>query len=375
MKIAVNTRLLIENKLTGIGCFALESIQRIAKSHPEHTFYFIFDRTYSEKFITSSNIIPIILAPKVRHHPVFLYYWFEFSLPKLLKKIKPDLFLSPDGFLSLKTKIPALIVIHDINFEHYPRYLPKFISWYYRYFTPKFVRHAKRIATVSEYSKKDIQKQYGISANKIDVVYNGSNNLYKPVSEEIKNAVKEKYANSNDFFLFVGALHPRKNISNQLLAFDIFRNANPNLKHKFLIAGDKWYWTKEMEIVFKNLKHKNDVVFTKHLPTEKLSLLVASATALMYVSIFEGFGIPIIEAFETETPVITSNTTSMPEVAGDAALIVNPFSPDDIADSMREIAVNTNLKNELIERGCQRKKLFSWDKTADLLWKSIEKCF
>lgn len=152
MKIAVNTRLLVKNKLEGIGWFSYETLKRITTQHPEHEFYFIFDRKHSDDFIFSDNVTPIELFPQARH-PFLYYLWFEFSMPRLLKKLKPDLFLSPDGYLSLKSKIKSLVVFHDLNFEHYPEDIPWLERKNYKYFFPRYAKKADRIATVSEYSK------------------------------------------------------------------------------------------------------------------------------------------------------------------------------------------------------------------------------
>ncbi len=222
MKIAVNTRLLLKNKLEGIGWFTYESLKRIVEWYPEHEFYFIFDRKYSEEFIFAENVHPIVIGPPARH-PILIYWWYEFSLPGVLKRIDPDIFISPDAFLSLRSKVKDLIVIHDINFEHFPEHMPFKYRYYYKYFTPKFVKKAKRVATVSNYSKKDITNQYHIDADKVDVLYNGTNSLFVPISEEEKRNVRDKYSNGCKYFVFVGAFNPRKNLQNIFTAFDKFK--------------------------------------------------------------------------------------------------------------------------------------------------------
>ena len=133
------------------------------------------------------------------------------------------------------------------------------------------------------------------------------------------------------------------------------------------------YWSKDIKTAYENMTHKDDVIFTGRLDPEDLGSVLGSALAITYASIFEGFGIPIIEAFNAETPVITSNTSSMPEIAGDAALIVDPLSVQNIADAMKSVATDEKLRLKLIEKGRKRKNLFSWDKTADNVWMSIEK--
>jgi glycosyltransferase involved in cell wall biosynthesis len=264
--------------------------------------------------------------------------------------------------------------MHDLNFEHYPEDLPFLVRSHYRYYFPRYARKATRIATVSEYSKSDIVRQYAISPEKIDVVYDGAGEQYKPVSGEIQKLTRERYSGGCPYFLFVGALHPRKNLVNLFKAFDLFRKKN-QVNVKLLIVGVKKWWTAEIRETYESLSFRDEVIFTGRLPDNELSNIMGSALALTYVSYFEGFGIPIVEAFYCDTPVITSKVTSMPEVAGDAALIVNPFSVESIADAMTKMASDASFRNELIARARIRRSEFSWQKTADKLWESIKKTY
>jgi glycosyltransferase involved in cell wall biosynthesis len=371
MKIVVNTRLLLKNKLEGIGWFSYETLKRITLAHPEHHFIFLFDRDPDEEFFFSDNVTPIILSPQARH-PVLFYLWFEFSAGNLLNRLKPDVFISPDGYLSLRAKCRQLPVMHDLNFEHYPKDLSFLVRHYYKFFFPRFAKKATRIATVSEFSKLDIVKTYGISPDRIDVVYNGCNIAYVPVTPEIQSSTRKKYSMEKEYFLFVGALHPRKNISRLFKAFDIFKNRSGS-DMKLVIVGAKYYWTDEIKQTHLGMKHKEDVVFTGRVSSPELKNILAAALALAYVPYFEGFGIPILEAMNTDTPVITSNITSMPEVAGGAALLVDPFSEDSIAEGMVRIHSDPELRKSLVEKGRLRRLDFSWDKTAAALWDSILK--
>ncbi len=371
MKIAVNTRLLLKNKLEGIGWFTYESFKRIVQVHPEHEFHFIFDRQWNDEFIFSDNIIPHKISPPARH-PLLIYSWYEFALPKLLKTINPEILVSPDAFTSLRSKVKKLTVIHDINFEHYPDQMSAANFKLYKYYTPRIAKNSDRIATVSEFSKQDIINHYHISENKIDVVYNGSNSNFKPVSIEIKTKIKTAFTQGSDYFIFIGALNPRKNLARLFKAFDLFKSSHKS-SIKFVIVGEKMYWSKDIKTAYENMTYKDDVIFTGRLEPEDLGNVLGSALAITYASIFEGFGIPIIEAFNAETPVITSNTSSMPEIAGDAALIIDPLSVQNIADAMKSVATDEKLRLKLIEKGRKRKNLFSWDKTADNVWMSIEK--
>ncbi|MBM3437312.1 MAG: glycosyltransferase family 4 protein [Bacteroidetes bacterium] len=370
MKIAVNCRLLLKNKLEGIGWFTYETMRRITQQHKEHQFYFLFDQPYPDEFIFSENITPILFPPQARH-PFLYYLWFEYSVPHILKKINPDLFFSPDGYLSLSSLTKSMHVIHDLSFEHYPKDVPYFERKFYQHYFPKYAQKAARIATVSEYSKNDIIQLYGVSSDKIDVVFNGASDTFQPLSENRQKQVRDKYTGGNPYFIFVGALHPRKNLVNLFKAFDLFcKDRNRGIK--LMIVGEKMWWTKEIRNAYEQMSHRDEVVFSGRLAFSELTLAVGSAVALTYVSYFEGFGIPIMEAFYSGTPVITSNITSMPEVAGDAAVLTDPFSPESICDAMVRISEDESLRKSLIARGNERKKNFSWQKTTDLLWKSIE---
>ncbi|MBA3704349.1 MAG: glycosyltransferase family 4 protein [Bacteroidetes bacterium] len=371
MEIVVNTRLLLKNKLEGIGWFSYETLKRITNDHPEDHFIFLFDRDFDEDFIFSDNVTPLILSPQARH-PFLFYWWFELSVKSFLNKFNPDLFLSPDGYLSLDAKCKQLAVMHDLNFEHYPNDLPFLVRKYYKYFFPQFAHKATRIATVSEFSKNDIINTYNIDASKIDVVYNGCNELYSPINDELQKHTKHKFSNNCDYFLFIGALHPRKNISRLFEAFDKFKSMQPG-NVKLVIVGEKYYWTSDIKRTYIDMQHRTDVIFTGRLSPDELKNVIGSAIALTYIPYFEGFGIPIIEAMNCDVPVITSNITSMPEIAADAALLVDPFSIESVANAMVYIYKDEDMRKVLIEKGRKRKLNFSWDKTAAALWQSIER--
>jgi glycosyltransferase involved in cell wall biosynthesis len=371
LKIAVNTRLLIPNKLEGIGWFTFETLRRITHSHPNVSFYFIFDRKPDPSFIFESNVHPIVIGPQARH-PFLFVIWFEWSVARLLKRLKPDLFLSPDGYLSLSSNTRSLAVMHDLNFEHFPEDLPWLVRFYYRYFFPRFARKSNRIATVSKFSKEDITQQYKVEPSKIDVVYNGANEMFLPLKEEIIATTRKKYTRGSPYFLFVGSLHPRKNLARLFQAFDLFC-INNNSEIKLLVAGEKKWWTAPIKKAYEEMQYKNEVIFCGRLNSSDLHMVTGSALAITYVSYFEGFGIPIVEAFRCGVPVITSDITSMPEVAGDAALLCNPYDIASIAAAMERIASDCDLRKDLIKKGLERAETFTWDGAAERLWNSIMK--
>ncbi|MGZ3861605.1 MAG: glycosyltransferase family 4 protein [Bacteroidia bacterium] len=371
MKIVVNTRLLLPNRLDGIGWFSYQSLKRITQQHPEIHFIFLFDRPYSDEFVFSENITPMILSPKARH-PFLFYYWMQFSVKPLLNEVKPDLFLSPDGFLSLGAKCKQLPVIHDINFVHYPKDLPFWVRNYYNHFFPKFAKEAARIATVSEFSKKDIADTYHINGDKIDVVYNGISEHFSPVDEAVKKATKNKFTKGCDYFLFVGSISPRKNIIRLIKAFHLFKKESSS-DMKLVLAGAIFWGDDEIVSLMKQLGLENEIVFTGRVPNDELRNILGSAFAMTYLPYFEGFGIPLVEAMQCGTPILSANASCLPEIAGNAAIYANPFDENEIKNAMLTLFHDDSVRNNLIRAGTERKNNFSWDKTATLLWQSIEK--
>ena len=371
MIIAINTRLLLKDRLEGIGWFTYETLKRITGQHPEHTFLFLFDRPYDPGFIFSENIIPLVIAPRTRH-PLLWYAWFEWSLPRILKKHKASLYFSPDGYMPLGLKIPSLIAIHDINFHHRPDDLPPSSRFYYRKYFPLFALHADRIVTVSEYSRKDIADSYGISTDKIDVVYNGVNQVFRPISQAAISHVKNEYAGGQSYFIFVGSFHPRKNLSRLMKAFDLFRDQSQEA-YKLVLVGEKMFMTGDIDRTYTKLKHKGDIVFTGRLSPEKLRDVMGAASGLTFVPLFEGFGIPLLEAMYCEVPILTSNVTSLPEIAGKSAIYCNPLDIQDISNGMIKLAKEAGLKKTLVSEGRKRRESFSWDLTAEKVWKSLIK--
>jgi glycosyltransferase involved in cell wall biosynthesis len=371
MIIAVNTRLLIHDRLEGIGRFTAETLKIITREHPEHQFVFIFDRKFSDEFVFSQNVRPVIAYPPARH-PVLWYWFFEHALPRELNKCKADLFLSPDGWLSLKTGVKSLPVIHDLNFLHYPHFIPFTVRRYYAYFFPRFVSRASRIATVSEYTAHDISSTFGFPKDKIDVVYNGATG-FMPVNREQKAHVQLQYAGGNPYYVSVGLIHPRKNLTNLFRAYERFRRMlHGNVK--LLVVGARKWWTDDMQKAYDQCSYHNDIVFTGRVSDEELIKITASAIGLIYVSYFEGFGIPVLEAMNSDVPVICSSVSALPEVGGDAVLYTDPANPEAIAEAMLKLYKDESLRDELISKSRVQREKFSWEKSAHLLWQSIEKC-
>ncbi len=376
MKIAVNTRFLIKDKLEGIGIYTQEIFKRVAALLPQHEFYFLFDRTPSPEFIFSENIHPVVVAPQARH-PFLWYWWFEHSIPKALKALDADVFMSTDGYASLKTAVPQIITIHDLGFEHYPMHTPFLVRNYYRHYTPKFCRKAEKILAVSAFTKNDIIGQYHIDGDKIEVVYNGVENIgVSGTPSDIKHIKSQYHLKDTPYFMFIGAVHPRKNVLQLLKAFELLKSDLLS-NHQLVIVGRNAWMNLEVENYFQQMSCKQDVIWIEQIERGQLMNLLKDAFAFVFPSLFEGFGIPVIEAMQLGVPVITSNTSSMPEVAGDAAILADPNSAVAIKKAMQLIISDTSLRENLIEKGRKRAELFSWDisaqKVVDIIQEVLEK--
>jgi glycosyltransferase involved in cell wall biosynthesis len=371
MRIAVNTRFLLNDYLEGYGYFLYESFSRITKSHPEHEFIFIFDRPYDEKFVFAKNVTAIVTGPAARH-PLLWKLWYDVKVPAILKKYKADVFISCDGFCSLTTNVPQCLLVHDLSFLHYPSFIQKSYFLFYKHYTPKFLNMAKSIVTVSEFSKKDIISQYKIEADQIDVVPNGVKEIFHPLTDIEKEAVKNKLTNGKEYFVYAGAIHPRKNLTNLLKAFSIFKKKQLS-NWKLVLTGRLAWKYKNFVESLKTYKHREDVVLTGYLEEEELVNIIGSAYALAYPSLWEGFGVPVLEAMRCHVPVITSENSAMQEIAKDAGLYANPKDHNDIAEKMMLLYKDENLRSQLIEKGKKISEQYNWDKSAELLWQSIMK--
>jgi glycosyltransferase involved in cell wall biosynthesis len=373
-KIAVNTRLLRKNAMDGIGWVTYNVLKEITINHPKIEFHFLFDSGIENEFLFSKNIIPHNLFPPAKHAALNVI-WFEWSAKNLLNKLKPDLFFSPDGILCLGWNGKQYNIVHDINYEHRPKDLKFTNRLYYKYFIPKSIDKACRIATVSRYSKQDIINTYKTPAEKIDVVHLGINDFFHPVeSETIKQNIKERFTQGFDYFIFIGTLSPRKNISRLMQAFDLFKKqTNSNLK--LVLAGKEMYRTAELHELKTQLQYGNDIIFAGRLNDQDISDLLVAAFCMTFVPLIEGFGLPPVEAMKCNVPVIASNVTSVPEIVGDAGLFVNPYNVEEIKFAMIRIYQDDNLRKSLIQKGNIQKQQFSWAVTAGKLWNGMQECF
>ena len=372
MKIAINCWVLRNKQLDGIGYFTINTLQRVIKNNPSVEFVLLCDKNFTEPYFNFSNVIIKRVFPPYRHPVLYLFY-MEFVLPLVLLSLRPQLLLSMEGFASLISGCKQLPVIYDLNFEHFPENLDLKNRIYFRFFFRRFAKKAARIATISEYSKSDIAKLYGIKPERIDNVSCGINSSFRVLNADEIRIAREKFSAGKPYFFFVGSMHPRKNMLRLIQAFREFKSQT-NSDFKLVIAGAMVWNKSEIQDAYESSPYKDDISFTGRLSDEELKQALGAAYALSFVPIFEGFGLPVVEAFEAGVPVLVARATSLPEVAGDAAVYADPFDVNSIAAGMKTLYENKDgLCRRLVEKGFEQKQLFSWERSADLLWKSILK--
>jgi glycosyltransferase involved in cell wall biosynthesis len=289
--------------------------------------------------------IPLTLSAELRRNPVDVLH-VQFTAPPF----------SP---------CPVVVSIHDLSFEH----LPQTFKWRSRKQLRITVRRSAREAThviaLSEYARSDIIASYRLSSEKVSVIPLAAPAHFRPVQNEEVQRVRQTYGIEGEYILSVGAIQPRKNLSRLVAAYSRLRWARPEVKLPKLVLVGKCAWLYDETLrTIKELEVSNSVILTGYVPQADLPALYSGALCLVYPSYFEGFGLPPLEAMKCGAPVIVGDKTSLPEVVGDAALLVDPFNVDDLACAIKRVITDSNLRAQLRVKGLDRAKLFNWEETA-----------
>lgn len=371
MHIALNARHMMKDRLEGIGTVTHEVMSRIVEKYPEDKFDYYFDRDFDSEFIHGANVEGHSYFPPARL-PVLIRYWMDRPVKRNIRKKNPDVFFSPDGFLPKQLNVPKVTMVHDIAFIRNPLHVKPRIRKFYAKWMPQYIRDADHIITVSHFSKREMIAEYNILPEKVSVVYNGVSKKYHPISNEGAQEIRDQYLNGKPFFLYLGAIHPRKNILTLLRAFDQFKNTT-GTDYQLMVAGRPTWYTKEVFKAVAESKWQEDIHLPGFIDSNTARKFLASADALIYPSRYEGFGLPVVEAMASGTPVICSNSASLPEIAGDAALYFDPSDVDSLVDHMLNIAKDPELGQKLSYAGYHQVQQFSWDKAAEEVYSILQR--
>lgn len=347
-------------KKTGVDYYAYNLIRALSKIDKENQYYLYLDPLFFPQF---SNLGENFFLRKANTRNRLT--WVQFVLPFQLHKEKIDILHCPAYIAPLFTFFTkTIITIHDMSTFLFPKRFTLAHNLYYYIFVPLSCWKAKKIIAVSENTKKDIIKIFKIPASKIEVIYEGIEPIYHPVERD--NSLPYPY------LLFCGTLEPRKNISTLLDAFSLIKDKIK--EYKLVIVGKKGWLYQEIFEKVKKLKLEDRVIFKGYLQTQQLPSVYSNASLFIYPSFYEGFGFPPLEAMACGVPVITSNTSSLPEVCGDAGIMINPENPFEIAQKIIEVINDKKLKEEMIKKGFQQVKKFQWEKAAFNTLKLYQKC-
>ena len=353
--------------------FLQEVLTRMILKYPEHEFIIITDHVDANLFLRYKNVTAVITRQPVRH-PLLRKLWFDFKLPGILKKYKAAVFVSCDGFCSLRAQLPQCLLLHDLTFFYNTSVIKRSYLFFYKRYMPGFLRKANTIASVSEFFKKDLSRQYKVQEDKIDVVYPAAKEIFHPVNDREKEETKRKYSNGENYFIYTGLIHSHKSLMTLSKAFSVFKKRQKS-NWKLLVTG---MLQKESSSFHKNLKtykYREDFVLTGLVKDEDMVKLIGSAYALIHPIQWDKAGIAVLEAMNCHIPVIAPVNPSIKEIAGDAVLYANPDDHADIADKMMLLYKDETLRHSLVEKGKVVIANYSWDKTADLVWQCIQKAY
>jgi glycosyltransferase involved in cell wall biosynthesis len=369
VRVAIDARPAIFSQKTGIGYYTWHLLRTLPTVDPgtDYLAWYLNARALAGGPRRLLADVPV----RQRWTPI-PSWWFErsaerFDLPRVEWFARFDVFFAPN-FVPPPTRAPRLVVtVHDLAFRRHPETAPQSTRWWLARIDQTLER-ATRIIAVSEATKRDLIELYGVEAGRVAVISHGvDGQVFHPSSPEEVERIRRRYGIDGPYLLSLGGLEPRKNLPNLVRAFArLPANDRPTL----VLAGGSVEWNPEgrdaLHAALRELPAdaRNGVILTGHVGEQEKVVLLGGAEALVYPSLYEGFGLPVLEAMACGTPVVTSDVSALPEIAGDAALLVDPRDPEAIASAMRRILGDEDLRRDLAERGSSRAAGFTWEETA-----------
>jgi len=375
MRIAIDARMVYQ-PLAGLGRYTKSLIKNLSSIDNVNEYIIIQNDKGEHGIVKADNF------KEVRFNCPPLSFGTMLCLHRLIRANRIDVFHAPYFMIPLLSRCPLVVTIHDLTAFKFKDFFVgksgmgrKIAETGIRLLTPVAIKKAVKVITVSIYSKKDIIKLTGCPDDKVNVIYRTVDSIFKVLEgpEKIRK-LKDRFGLNKRFVLYVGNTRAYKNLPRLIGAFRIFKSKS-DLDHNLVIgSGDKRNLDFLNKLVY-DLGMSDDVIFTGVLTDDEVVGLMKAADIFVFPSLYEGFGLPPLEAMACGTPVITSNRTSLPEVVGDAALLVNPESEQEIASAMQRLLTDDNLKNQLIQKGFERVKLFSGEEEARRTLEVYEKAY
>ncbi len=363
MLIGIDASRATAERRTGTETYSLHLIRELLALAQEHRFRLYFNRAPAPGLFADRAELRILPFPRL---------WTHIRLSWEMLTQPPDLLFVPSHVLPLVHPARSVVTIHDLGYLYYPQAHTLSQNLYLRWSTRYNARQASRILADSEATRQDLIHRYGIPADKIVRVYPGRDESLAPVTNPaVLSMVRERYGVRGPYLLYIGTLHPRKNLVRLIQAFASLLQSltsssqPPAADLRLVLAGQKGWLVDDILAQVRRLKLQDRVIMTGYVPDTDLPALLSGALAFVFPSLYEGFGLPVLEAMACGTPVVCSNTSSLPEVAGEAALLVDPLDTEALAQALEQVVTDGALRQRLVERGFDQVQRFSWRRCAE----------
>jgi len=372
MKIGIDASRANKPIKTGVEWYSYHLINALKKIDSDNRYFLYTDKPLINELAAGpANFQQVLL----KWPPKRMWTLIRLSWAMKFGKYQPDVLFVPAHTLPLLNPKKTVVTVHDIGFKRFPE-IYKWTARLYHTWSSRFIKkHATQIITISEFSKKEIMDVYKIPAEKIKVVYLGYNDHdYKFIADKlaVKDQIQNKFKIDAPYFLFIGRIEAKKNISRLIEAFSEFKRKHSNDQHKLVLIGQPGFEHEKIKENIIKFKLEQAVIELGWLKSDDCALLMNGADLFVFPSLYEGFGLPVLEAMACGCPVICSNTTSLPEVAGEAAIKFNPENVKVMVKAIEAVVFNLEIKQSLVEQGFEQIKKFSWLKCAQQTLKVLE---
>ena len=364
MRIGINASSL-KNAHSGIANYLLNLVLNLKKVDQRNEYVLFFGSEKNVPGQIAGAGVECNISKMPTTNQALKILWAHFMLPLKLKRMKIDLFHEPASAAPLFNSCNTVVTVHDIAYERIPHCYRFRDRAYFRALSKKGLERANRIIAVSHSTKNDIVDRYSISPGKIRVIYEGIDEIYRRLhdKERCKN-IRKFYKIDRDFILYVSGITPRKNLVRLIKAFKILKDRK-EIDSLLVFVGEKAWWSEEVFEEVKSSGMENDVIFCGYVPKEHLLCLYSEASVFVFPSLYEGFGLPVLEAMACGCPVVASNTSSLPEICGGAGLLFDPLDVEGLSDAIYRVITDSSLRQDLIEKGIERTRAFSWRRSAE----------
>ena len=359
----------IPKQKVGVGVYALNLVKQIAKLDLENSYYILVqDDEHSLDSSERNNFKLINIQSKIFRKVIFRLLLEQWLIPYIIIKKKIDIVHSLHYSFPLITfRAKKVVTIHDMTFFKFPKYHQIIKRYYFSFFIHLVARMADKVISLSESTLRDFISLTSARKDKVSVVHLGVDWATSSFPRERAELVKKKYGIDGKYLLFVGMIEPRKNVGNLILAYDKLLKVNKD--YHLVIVGKKGWGYRKVFNLIDDLRLHDRIIFTGFVEEEDKPFIIRDAKIFVYPSMYEGFGIPVLEALSLGIPTITSNVSSLPEITGGAALLVDPANVDELYLGMKRLLEDETLYQELKKKSVLQARKFSWMKTAQ---KTIE---